>query len=108
MPFVKGKIANPQGRPVGAMDKVNAQIRDKFKVLVEDNIDQLREDLKELKPRERVDAIIRLANFILPRQRSIQLYEMPEVAELLLMSSEERLIELARLKSELEGNGQRG
>lgn len=102
MPIKPGQILNPKGRPQGAKDKVNTEIRDKFRELVADNYEQLQEDIKSLKPRERIDAIIKLANFILPKLQSIQLYEVPEVAELLLMTKEERKIELARLRTEFK------
>ena len=98
MAFRKGVVANPEGRPFGAKDRINSKIRDKFRKLVEDNFDQLQEDIKILKPRERVDAIIRLSSFILPKMQSIQITEMPEVYELLQMTSEERKAELLRLK----------
>ncbi len=63
---MKGHTNNPNGRPKGTPNKVTTEIRERFTALVEDNLDQLNEDLKELDPPQRVKAILDLAKFVIP------------------------------------------
>jgi hypothetical protein len=107
MPFKKGEIGNPQGRKPGSKNKINQKIREQFRQLIEDNFDQIKKDLDELKPRERLEILLKMAQFVLPRLQTIQILEMPEVAELLEMDKETRQAELSRLKAEINGNSPR-
>ena len=100
MPFTEGHNLS-KGRPLGARDRIGTKTRELFKNLVNENLEQLRDDLKTLKPYQRIDAIIKMANFILPKLQSIQMYEANTIEELLLMTPEERKRELIRLKNEI-------
>ena len=93
-------IGNP-GRPKGSPDKISSKIRAMYRKLIEDNMDQLQEDIKNMKPRERIDAIIRLSSFVLPKLRQVEIFEMPDIYELLQMSKDERREMLIKLKSEI-------
>lgn len=68
MAFKKGKSGNPQGRPKGSKGKAPAALLERVKLLVDDNMDQIKKDLKNLPPTERVRAIIKLLEFVLPKQ----------------------------------------
>lgn len=59
-----------KGRPKGSKNKVTEDIRGQFETLVQNNINQLDDDLKSMKPRERVKAIIELSRFVLPTLKS--------------------------------------
>lgn len=67
----KGKFAkgNP-GKPKGSKNKQTKEVRERFKCLLEDNLDTLGSDLRALKPKERVDAILSLAKYVIPTLRS--------------------------------------
>lgn len=62
---------NEKGRPKGTPNKETAQVRESFKLLVENNIDTLQTDLDSLKPIERIKVIIDLAKFVMPTLKAI-------------------------------------
>ena len=57
---------NKDGRPKGSLNKNTEKVRNAFTQLVENNLDQLEEDIKQMKPGERVKTILSLSKFILP------------------------------------------
>jgi hypothetical protein len=59
------------GRKKGTPNKTTAQTRELFQSIVDDNIEQIKADLLELKPVERVKAIIELAKFCVPTLKAI-------------------------------------
>lgn len=54
------------GRTTGTPNKVTKEIRDKFQLLVEDNIDKLQKDMDNLEPKDRIKVLIELSKFVLP------------------------------------------
>ncbi len=78
-----------------------------FRNLVEEFIPILKKDLSSMDSRDRVNAIIKLSNFVLPKLQSIQINEMPEIAELLMLTPEERKLEILRLKREIKNEQNR-
>ena len=68
----KGTI-NLNGRPKGAPNVVTAAVRDRFNLLVENNIDKLQKDISTLEPYQRIKVIIELSKFILPQLKSIDI-----------------------------------
>jgi hypothetical protein len=63
------------GRIKGVLNKDTAEIRESFQSLIENNIDILQEDIKALKPIERIKVIIDLAKFVLPTLKAIEYNE---------------------------------
>lgn len=63
----KGKTNNPNGRPKGTPNKVTSTIRNWIVELINDNREQIKQDLKSLKPCERLDFISKLLPYILPK-----------------------------------------
>jgi hypothetical protein len=63
--------AKAGGRKKGEPNKVTANIRDAFQLLVEGNLEQLKNDFDELKPVERVKYTLELAKFCLPTLKSV-------------------------------------
>jgi hypothetical protein len=57
----------------GITDKVTAETRLRFQMLVDDLYPQVIEDLTALEPKERVKAFIELAKFVLPRLNAIDI-----------------------------------
>ncbi len=65
--YRKGQSGNPAGRPLGSVNRTTAKAKKVFEGLLFDNIDQLREDLQSLTPDRRVSALLKLAEFIIPK-----------------------------------------
>jgi hypothetical protein len=61
------------GRKKGTINKTTSEIRDSFQMLLENNIDLLEEDIRSLEPKDRIQLLLSLANYILPKLRSIDL-----------------------------------
>jgi len=73
MPLIKGDKLNPNGRPKGSKNKSTSEIREAFQQLVSSNLEQLQSDLDSLKPGERINYIIQMANYILPKMQTMSL-----------------------------------
>jgi hypothetical protein len=67
--FVKGNT----GRPKGAKDKATKEVRERFQMILDDNIGQLQNDLNKLKPNERVKLVLELAQYCLPKLKSTEM-----------------------------------
>jgi hypothetical protein len=61
------------GRTKGTQNKDTAEIRANFQYLIENNLEQLETDLKELKPFERIKVILEFSKFVLPTLKSTEL-----------------------------------
>ena len=55
------------GRTKGTPNKVTQEVRDLFDQLVRDNLPQLKKDLAALEPYQRVNAMMKLSQFIIPK-----------------------------------------
>lgn len=67
----KGHTNNPNGRPVGSKDKATQALRNRVELLIDNNWDKLQRDIDKLEPKERVDAILRLLEFSIPKMQRI-------------------------------------
>jgi hypothetical protein len=64
---------NRNGRTPGTPNKVNKEVRELIKQLFENNILALENDFKQLKPNERVQAMLKLATFIVPTLKAVEI-----------------------------------
>lgn len=64
--FEKG---NP-GRPKGAKNKVNSQMRDLIQKLFDDNYQKIQEDLETLEPKDRLKFLTDLMPYLMPKLQS--------------------------------------
>lgn len=74
--FKKGKSGNPNGRPQGAKDKAQADIKEAYKSLVEGNLNNIEQWLKTVAdkdPGRAIELLLRLSEFVLPKIKAIQL-----------------------------------
>jgi hypothetical protein len=65
----KFEIGNP-GRPKGAKNKVNSEIRGLIQKLFDDNFDRIQQDLEELDPKDRLKFLSDLLPYLLPKLQS--------------------------------------
>ena len=61
------------GRKAGTPNKATKDIRDAFTMLIENNLSKLQEDINGLEPKERVKLLLDMAQFVVPKLRSIDL-----------------------------------
>ncbi|HLV92822.1 MAG TPA: hypothetical protein VKX34_06840 [Aequorivita sp.] len=66
------------GRPKGSKNKATAEVREKFRELVECNLSKFQDDLDSLEPLERLKIIIQLAKFVLPTLKSAEITGEPQ------------------------------
>ena len=80
---------NQAGRKAGTPNRSSAQIRGSFQMLLENNIDLMQEDILSLEPKDRIQLLLSLANYILPKLRSIDLQS--DVEEVVTISFNEEI-----------------
>src|SRR5690554_271633 len=67
------KMDKKAGRPKGSKNIATAEIREKFKELVETNLSKFKDDIDSLEPMERLTIIMQMAKFILPTLKAMDL-----------------------------------
>ena len=66
------------GRTKGTPNRNTDEIRQNFQLLIENNLTTLENDLKELKPKDRIKAILDLSKFVLPTLKATELSTVDE------------------------------
>ena len=61
------------GRKAGTPNKATKDIRDAFTLLIENNLSKLQEDINGLEPKQRVKLLLDMAQFVVPKLRSVDL-----------------------------------
>ena len=69
--FKTGQSGNPAGRPKGAVNVITKQLRAKLKNLIGSELEALPDLLNDLEPKERLDMIIRLMPYAMPKVESV-------------------------------------
>ncbi|MCF8307848.1 MAG: DUF5681 domain-containing protein [Bacteroidales bacterium] len=72
MGLKKGQTNNPNGRPKGSQNRVNAELREKVKTIIVDTYPQILEDIKNVEPKERLNFWRDLLKYFLPQQNYIE------------------------------------
>lgn len=102
MALKKGDQLNPNGRPKGATNKTTAEIRQAFQLLVENNLETLEQDLKNIEPEKRIGYIIKLSEFFLPKLQSLTIENQLELEykqlEILLQQASSEALEIITQK----------
>ena len=71
--FKKGKSGNAKGRPKGARDKTNSDIKQAFQSIVEGNLSNIEKWLKEVatdNPAKGLEMVLRMSEFIIPKMKA--------------------------------------
>lgn len=72
MPIKKGERLNPNGRPKGKLNKVTQNIRQVLKSVFESELKSIPELLAECEPSARLEIIIKIMPFLIPKSSSIE------------------------------------
>ena len=70
MPFQKGDIGNPAGRPLGSKNRSTQQIKEAYQNLLEGNLENMNIWLSELAEEDRgraLEYMLKLSEYILPK-----------------------------------------
>lgn len=67
-----GKLAGKKSSRKGIPNKSSKELKTALKSLLEQNIDNLQSDIDKLEPKERLDVLLKLANFVLPRMKAVE------------------------------------
>lgn len=61
------------GRKKGSKNLISAGIKESIKLLIEDNMEQLKEDMIKLKPMERANILMGLMSYVVPKLKSSEM-----------------------------------
>jgi hypothetical protein len=67
MPFQKGQSGNPSGRKPGSKNKISEEIRERLSHFINNNIETIIEDFKNMKPSYRWKFFSELLPYVTPR-----------------------------------------
>ena len=74
------------GRDLGTPNKTTASLKEKIDLIIDNNIEMFQQDLEALEPKDRLNLIIKLFDFVLPKQKEMkietEIREMPIFAEI--------------------------
>ena len=73
MGLKKGQTNNPDGRPVGSQNKINADLRQSINDFLQKNFVEVEKDMQKLQPKDRVKLYIDLLSYSLPKLQSTTL-----------------------------------
>jgi hypothetical protein len=66
------------GRTPGSQNKTTKEIRERFKELLNNNIETIISDLEALEPKDRINALLQLAKYVVPQLRSIEIADVKQ------------------------------
>ena len=71
MPFETGHSL-ATGRPKGSSNKSTEIVKKNVALLLENNIQLVQEDLDQMQPRDRVNALLQFMKFLIPTQKAVE------------------------------------
>lgn len=73
MGLKKGQTNNPDGRPKGTPNKITQELREALRHILSNEIEKIPELLDKLLPKQRLEIVLKLAPFVIPREGIIKL-----------------------------------
>jgi hypothetical protein len=70
MKFKKGESGNPKGKPLGAENHITKDIKQAYKELIENNVDNLTKwlsDIAKNNPEKAIYILINLSEYVIPK-----------------------------------------
>ena len=67
----KGKTNNPNGRPKGTPNKITQDMRVWLSAVIDKNRKQMEKDLKRLEPKDRLQILEKLMQYVIPKQQAV-------------------------------------
>jgi len=101
MPFEKGQIGNPNGRPKGATNKISAEQREYLRDFIIKNAGKFEAEMKKLKGKSYVQIYLMMMQYILPKPATAELKEVPKLEEFIAMTPEERQIAIKEIQESI-------
>jgi len=95
------RTASEAGKASPRMNKPNKEtqlLRERVRILLDDNWDEVCIEIKALKGILKIDAVLRLLEYTLPKLSRTETRDISDIETLLSMSPEERQAEIMRLR----------
>ena len=68
----KGKTNNPNGRPKGTPNRITQDVRAWLSAVSDSNRKQMERDLKTLEPKDRLQMLEKLMQYVIPKQQTVR------------------------------------
>jgi hypothetical protein len=98
-----GKRENA-GRPKGSTNKNLKTLRTRIESLLDEQWDNLLNDFEGLAPKERIDAIIKLLEYALPKLNRTEIKEITTIENFLQMTPEQRKERITEIQETIKKN----
>jgi len=80
MRFDKNNNYGVKSSRKGVPNKATSELRSKVKLIIEDNIERLQSDIDKVEPKERLNFLIQLLNFALPKLKAMEITDERNIA----------------------------
>lgn len=61
------------GRTKNTPNKITSEVRDKISKILDNNINQVEQDLKQLQPKDRLSILLQFMKFIIPQLKQVEI-----------------------------------
>lgn len=99
---MKGGKRDGAGRPKGVGNRKTESLRERVEILIDNNWEKLQDDLNELTSKERVDTIVKLLEYSLPKLSRTEHKEVYTIEELLMMTPEQRRARMEEIRAKIK------
>ena len=106
MPFTKetAAAAGRKSKRKGTSNKDVKTLRIRIETLLDEQWENLLNDFEGLAPKERIDAIIKLLEYALPKLNRTEIKDITTIEDFLQMTPEERKARIAEIQTQINDN----